>query len=177
MSNFPDFEDYCHHHQNPPSYHPRVQSSGICELMESVHLWKWFKTKYKITLFDRFKIWIEMVWNVFNEYLIVPSPSMRNVLIRWRKLFTPIVSTGPAWPRASPELKINIIVRDPFMPITWVLAPRRFLFFMFLFLLFLSSIPRVCSQSSLCSVSLASEILLDLPIFKQFWTLGLYSLK
>ena len=69
-------------------------------------------SKQSLKLFDRLKIWIEMVWNVFNEYLIVPSPSMRNVLIRWRKLFAPIVSKSPTWPRGSapPELKKNILL-------------------------------------------------------------------
>ena len=52
----------------------------------------------------------EIVENVFNEYLIGPSPAMRNVLLRWRKLFTPLgpeVSLSSAWPvaSASPELE------------------------------------------------------------------------
>ena len=42
MSDFPDFEDYPHHHQNPHSYHLRVHKSQLCELRESVHFWKGF---------------------------------------------------------------------------------------------------------------------------------------
>ena len=52
----------------------------------------------------------EIVENVFNEYFIGPSPAMRNVLLRWRKLCTPLgpeVSLSSAWPvaSASPELE------------------------------------------------------------------------
>ena len=157
---------------------------GICAFLERIQniqlLWVMTDSKYA-------SFW-EFAGNVFNEYLIGPIPSIRNILLWWRNLFTLIVSMNSvslAWPIAStsPKLKNTHIFYCLWSNLriwcnTFELAPWRLLLLLrSCFLSPLFTIMRFLSQSSLCSVSLASDILLDLPIFKQFWVLGLYSLK
>ena len=80
---------------------------GICAFLERIQniqlLWVMTDPKYG-------SFW-EFVENVFNEYLIGPIPSIRNIFLWWKKLFTSMVSISLALPIAStsPLLKNTYI--------------------------------------------------------------------